>query len=172
MDSSLEEKTRRLEGEILAIRRGVHKGRAKPHKPLMLLAVIDLLNRRYISENRIPFDDRLKDRFSSLFAAVQREGDWCQPAEPFFHLRTSGFWFHKPRQGRERAYSELRTSGGGSRRILDNIEYAFFDPDSYALLMCPDIRRQLSQMILLNFFEPAERKKLARMLSVFSSSGT
>jgi len=152
------------------MRRGVHKGRTKPHKPLMLLAVIDLLDTRDISEYRIPLDERLKDRFNGLFAGVQQEGDWCHPSEPFFHLRTSGFWFHKPRKGKERACSELDTSGGGSGRILDNIEYAFLDPDSYSLLMYSDVRRELSEMILSEFFEICERESLTPKLSVFDAA--
>lgn len=172
MDSALEEKVGLLRSEILAMRRGVHRGRTKPHKPLMLLAVIDLLDRREICENRIQFDERLRKRFSQLFAAVRHEGDWCHPSEPFFHLRSSGFWFHKPRRGKEHACSELDTSGGGGGRILENIDYAFFDPSSYSLLMYSDVRRELSQAILLEFFESREREKLAPMLSVFDVGST
>ncbi|MBI2842132.1 MAG: hypothetical protein HYX78_01900 [Armatimonadetes bacterium] len=170
MDTALEEKVARLRAEILGMRRGVHKGRMKPHKPLLLLAVIELLDRREISENRIRFDERLKNTFSRLFALVQQEGDWCHPSEPFFHLRTSGFWYHKPLRGKERACSELDTSGGGSAGILENIDYVFLDPDSYSLMMYSDIRRDLSQFILSEFFEIRERESLAPMLSVFGAA--
>ena len=46
MDSALEKKIGRSDGEILALRYGVYKGRTTPHKPLMLLAVIHLMERR------------------------------------------------------------------------------------------------------------------------------
>jgi hypothetical protein len=106
----------------------------------MLLDVWDLVNTKIVNENRIPFNDTLRNKFQELFIIAPKEGDWCHTSEPFFHLHTSGFWFHKPLKEKEKACVDLDTSGGGSRRILENIEYAFFDPDSYEVLMDPEAR--------------------------------
>ena len=57
----------------------------------MLLAVLDLTNAKIVNENRIPFNDTLRNKFQKLFIIAYKEGDWCHPSEPFFHLRTSGF---------------------------------------------------------------------------------
>lgn len=46
MDSALEEKVGRLRDEIHALRYGAYKGRLTPHKPLMFLAVIHLMEKR------------------------------------------------------------------------------------------------------------------------------
>ena len=37
-------------------RRGSHE---RPHKPALLLSIIDLLDRRVIAENRVPLSDEL-----------------------------------------------------------------------------------------------------------------
>jgi predicted restriction endonuclease len=140
-------------------------GRQKPHKPIMLLAVLDLMQTGEMRENRVYFDAGLIQRFGRLFSVVAKGNDWCQPAPPFFHLRSSGFWFHKPRPGREQAYAQLQTSGGFSKRVVDNIQYAFFDPDSYAVVMDTDSRGQLFAHILSTFFEPEEREKLEALLA-------
>ena len=165
MVENIGKKLQRFKAEINSIRRGNYRGRIKPHKPLMLLAVLDLINARIVNENRITFNDTLRNEFRELFIIAHKEGDWCHPSEPFFHLRTAGFWFHKPRKGKEKVCVDLDTSGGGSRRILENIEYAFFDPDSYAVLMDPEARWIVMDFILQKFFDPEERKRLLQYLS-------
>ncbi|MBA7619329.1 hypothetical protein ES703_26667 [subsurface metagenome] len=157
-------KLQRFKAEINSIRRGNYKGRIKPHKPLMLLAVLDLMNAGIITENRVTFDNTLKNKFQELFLIAHKEGDWCHPSEPFFHLRTAGFWFHKPRRGKEKACADLDTSGGGSRRILENIEYAFFDPDSFMVLMDAEARWELLNFVLQRFFQSQERRSLLQCL--------
>jgi len=164
MVGNIGKKLQRFKAEINSIRRGNYRGRIKPHKPLMLLAVLDLINARIVNENRITFNDTLRNEFRELFIIAHKEGDWCHPSEPFFHLRTAGFWFHKPRKGKEKICVDLDTSGGGSRRILENIEYAFFDPDSYAVLMDPEARWVVMDFILQKFFDPEERKRLLQYL--------
>jgi len=71
---------------------------------------------------------------------------------PFFHLRTSGFWFHKIKPGREKNYAALTTTGGGLRLIHDNIDYAYLRDDFFKALSNPVSRRELRLLItsLLN----------------------
>ena len=96
-----------LKSAIGRMRRGATDDRAKPHKPVMLLAVLDLFDANLLAENEIPYNQELIERFAMLFEAVRHGDDWRQPAPPFFHLRSSDFWFHKPLPGREEAYSRL-----------------------------------------------------------------
>jgi len=142
----------RLKNEIAQMRLGKAKGRSKPHKPLMLLAVLDLFDAGVIRENRVPFEQDLVERFAHYFEAVRREGDWCQPAPPFFHLRTSPFWSHQPLPGREAAYRRLSTSGGGSKRIVENIAYARFDEETFGLVSDPVSRHEIREFILTGCF--------------------
>ena len=167
MEVTISEKTERLISEMKSMRRSQQSGRLKPHKPVMLLTVLDLMQRGEINTNRVVFNQSLCDRFEVLFSAVRQEEDWCQPSAPYFHLRTSGFWFHKPRKGREKACVELDTAGGGSKRITDNIEYAFFDPDSYEVLSKSDGRQDVFEAILSFFFTQHESDRV-RSLTYFS----
>ena len=153
-----------LERKIATLRRGIHRGRTKPHKPIMLLTVLDLFDRGHITHNRVRFDHVLVRRFSDLFGTVRKPGDWCQPAPPFFHLRTSGFWLLKPRAGRESAYAALTTSGGYSRRLVDNVEYAYLDCEAFAAFSNPQSRLALRDFILRTFFTHTERARLRAAL--------
>ncbi len=119
---SLQEKLAHLKKEIQKMQRDITHGHKKPHKLVMLLAVLDLFEKHIISENKIYFNDDLTESFSNVFNLIRAKGDWNQPAPPFFHLRTSSFWKHKIKDGQEVQYSKLSTSGGGTKRIEENIE--------------------------------------------------
>ena len=114
----------------------------------MLLAVLDLASDGLLSENKIYFAEPLLTRFDKYFALAKDNGDWNQPAPPFFHLRSSGFWFHKVRLGRERAYSRLTTSGGGTKRIIENIEYAYLDDRAFMAVYHPIARQKVNDFIM------------------------
>jgi len=108
---SLQEKLDHLKKEIQKMQRDITHGSKKPHKLVMLLAVVDLFDRKVVTENIIYFNDVLIESFSNTFNLIRSKGEWDQPAPPFFHLRTSSFWKHKIKDGREIQYSKLSTSG-------------------------------------------------------------
>jgi len=64
----------------------------RPHKPLLLLAVLDSLEAGEATPDRIPWSRALLARFQRAFAVVRAADDDCTPRFPFFHLRSDGFW--------------------------------------------------------------------------------
>jgi hypothetical protein len=134
--------------EIEVMRRGGSKDEQKPHKLFMLCAVLDLFDEGVIAGNRIYFDEKLIRNFEKYFRIYAKDEDWCQPGPPFFHLRSSTFWKHKIKPGRESLYSKLTSSGGGVKRIKDNIEYAYLDENSFALFSEAQYRNELRNIIL------------------------
>ncbi|HPD41385.1 MAG TPA: hypothetical protein PLD43_07480 [Anaerolineae bacterium] len=148
VNSSIE----KFKQEILEIKRSKQGKHSRPHKLVMLLAVIELADRGLLSENKIYFAEPLLNIFENIFLLVKRKDDLCQPGPPFFHLRTSGFWFHKVRPQYKEAYSKLATTGGGSKLIEQYIEYAYLREDVYKMITHPASRKDLRSFIsgLLN----------------------
>jgi predicted restriction endonuclease len=144
----IEEALRRFESEIYEMRRGGDDEHPKPHKLIMLLAVIDLAECGQLYENRVYFDEPLFSRFESHFRLLCGPDDWCQPGTPFFHMRTSGFWHHMVITGREKVYRSLTTSGGGRKRIADNIEYAYLSEYAYLVIRDRVARQCLREWIM------------------------
>lgn len=64
----------------------------RPHKPLLLLAALDLIDEGKASPDRIPWCQDLRDRFSARFLQVRKHNDQNTPENPFFHLQTQGLW--------------------------------------------------------------------------------
>ncbi|MFA1561245.1 HNH endonuclease [Aliivibrio fischeri] len=69
-----------------------NKGRKSPHKVCMLLSVMDLIQAGYIYKNRFQLDATLKERFTHFFNERRHEQDRDTPENPFFHLKSEGFW--------------------------------------------------------------------------------
>ena len=64
----------------------------RPHKPLLLLAVLDLIDEGLATPDRIPWCDELRARFTARFVIVRRHDDRDSPENPFLYLRKDGFW--------------------------------------------------------------------------------
>ena len=62
-------------------------GHERPHKPVMLLALLDLFEQGVIKENRITYSPELLELFGEYFDAVRSENDQPTPINPFFYLR-------------------------------------------------------------------------------------
>ena len=139
--------------ELKKLKLGRHKGRSKPHKLFLLLAVADLFDRGHITDNRIYFNDELKASFSQVFEQYKKKDDWNQIAQPFWHLRTASFWNHKVREGRESIYKSLTTSGGGEMRVQNNIEYAYLSDDAFLAFSEPKSRAEIVDAIYLTVIQ-------------------
>lgn len=133
----------RFKQEVADVKRGKRGAHYRPHKLVMLLAVIELAERGLLAENKIYLREPLLDIFEAIFALVKKKDDLCQPGPPFFHLRTSGFWFHRIRPGRESGYAGLTTSGGGLSLIEEYIEYAYLREDVYQVFVDSLSRKEL-----------------------------
>ena len=69
-------------------------GKPAPHKALLLLSVIDLVERDVISDCRVPLSDALIQHFKSNTTKLLGENILFQPkiSYPFFHMRSEPFW--------------------------------------------------------------------------------
>lgn len=81
--------------QIGQMRRGRGASKAKPHKLVMLLAVLDLASDGLLSENKIYFAEPLLTRFDKYFALAKDNGDWNQPAPRSFIFVPPAFGFTK-----------------------------------------------------------------------------
>lgn len=64
----------------------------RPHKPLLLLAVLEGLDAGEAAPDCVPWSRALTARFGRMFGVVRSADDDCTPQLPFFHLRSDGFW--------------------------------------------------------------------------------
>ena len=125
-----------------------------PHKPLLLLAVLDLIERGEISDNRIEVSPLLVETYLSYWKHIPTG----QPRlyNPFPRLRTSGFWHLHARAGQEPALAATRSFQSVSH-LKKLVAYASFDPEFFMLLQRPEAREVVRQTIIethLSYYKP------------------
>lgn len=132
------------------------KGVPKPHKLVLLLAVVDLYGDGLVFDIGISFcrtptpyriylNKELERRFRFYFSMVAGVKDWCQIGPPFYHLRTSGFWLHKVHPSRTLSYQSMSTPGGN---IFRNVEYAYLSDYTVNVMTNEEQRRSLREAII------------------------
>src|SRR5436190_16174791 len=72
-----------------------------PHKPLLLLAVMDLIAEGTVSANLIEVTPDLGELFTLYWPRVKLPYKHGNLALPFFHLKSDGFWHLMPQPGKE-----------------------------------------------------------------------
>jgi putative restriction endonuclease len=144
-------------------------GGFSPHKPCMLLAVVELAEAGALIANRILFSPPLLERYRGLFDAVRTEGDHPNPYFPFFHLRGDGFWHLQPLAGREALLAAMRTARSYAD-IEQNIAYAYLDEELHSLLL-ERIPREVFRESLISRWFPEKRARVLGVLSDEQSVG-
>ncbi len=142
-------------------KRGTHE---RPHKPVLLLSIMDLLDRDLIVENQVPLTDELVRTFDRYFAVVAQRDDQPTIQNPFFHLCGDKFWHLVPAPGEPAIYQPGNTSGSPSvRQLRRRVRYGRFDEDLWTLLRDPVSRHQLREALIARYF-PEFRTQLAALL--------
>lgn len=103
-----------------------HVNGGAPHKPILMLAVLQLIHSGHIVSPIIRIDKALLLRFDELWKSLVNTQHKRSFALPFFHMKTEPFWVLHPKQGRR---FELTSSKSiKSFSALNNaLEYARLD---------------------------------------------
>ena len=125
---------------------GTAYGKA-PHKPIFLLTLIELIEKQFITENKVFVTPELVATFKENFALLVRTAHKDDFTQPFFYLKNEGFWFFKPNPG-----FLLDTYIRNVQTLSDRLEYAYFADDLYNLLINPQARLHLKTLILDTYF--------------------
>ncbi|OCH21304.1 HNH endonuclease [Aliivibrio logei] len=117
-------------------------GHRSPHKVCMLLAVMDLIRAGYIHENRIELTVILKERFSYFFNERKQSQDKDTPENPFFHLKSEGFW--------HLSYKADIDDSLVKRYSSKAIDYAYLDDELFDYFKSPIIANDCKDALIEN----------------------
>lgn len=125
-----------------------------PHKPLLLLAVLDLVASGDLSPDFLTLTPQLIETFEGYWRILpgldERVGN---PVLPFFHLRYEGFWRLVPVPGQEQTLA----AGAQISSLAQLQQYvlgATLAPDLAALLVNAEAREALRQVLIETYFAP------------------
>ncbi|ASA56519.1 HNH endonuclease [Vibrio gazogenes] len=102
--------------------KGNHKS---PHKVCMLLAVTELIESGVIAANRIDLNEPLKEAFTRFFNQRRRDTDQNTPENPYFHLKSEGFWHIVYNPGIDPATVKRYSKTAVSHITIDDALFAY-----------------------------------------------
>lgn len=132
----------------------------EPHKPVLLLSILDLLDRGTITDNRISLSDELARSFRRYFDVVRDRDDQPTIQYPYFHLSGDHFWQLVPPPGETPIYRSGATSGAPTvAELRRRVAYGQFDDRLWALMNDPQSRCMLRNALIARYF-PERREQL------------
>jgi putative restriction endonuclease len=119
-----------------------------PHKPLLLLCVLDLLDSGGISSNLIEITEDLAELFGRYWERVLPFGRPGNLALPFFHLRGDGFWHLIPSHEGAHLGSQIAYVS----RLREEVLGARLDEELFDLVRSGENRDRLRSVLIETYF--------------------
>lgn len=137
-----------------------------PHKPILILSVINLFERYLITRNQIYLSPELVVTFLKYWHQLGSNSHNGDIAMPFFHLTGDGFWHLKAKPGYESVLSS-KVKLRSVRALREFIQYAYLDDELFRLLRDEIARKSLINIIVESWF-PEKKRQVQQLLKIDS----
>lgn len=129
-------------------------GDPAPHKPLLLLVLLDLADAERLPQDVLALTADLSFRFATYWSVVaQRRSQRPDVRLPFHHLSSDGLWTALTAEG-------VPSTSSRTTRL------AQMDPSFSAFLRCAETRQEARQILIGQYFQPDERIALCAMMGI------
>jgi putative restriction endonuclease len=130
------------------------KGNPAPHKPLLLLVVIELAEQGLLPKGTVPLTPELAFRFCTYWTIVaHRRSQKPDVRFPFHHMQSGGFWTALAEDGSPSPHRSLT-------------RFAALDQDFEECLDDRAFREEARRVLLCKYFPPDERVALCSLLEL------
>ncbi|WP_313112896.1 HNH endonuclease [Aequorivita sediminis] len=134
---------------FLKLNRGYNKGLGfAPHKPIMLLSVIELIGKGIIETNKVFITPELVLAFKNNWNKLVITSHTSNFSLPFFHLRSEPFWRLATHSRLDNMLSKSK-SIKSFKALKENVAFAEIDRELF-LLLSDNLQSQLLLEVLLN----------------------
>lgn len=129
------------------LRTAFSKSRPAPHKALLLLSVIDLIEKGIVTSSKIELSDALIKTFKSNAKALFKD-DFFKPSigQPFFFMKSEPFW---QLVANDVSDLKLKSISFSVVNLRKRFRYALIDTDLFVLLK-DNSNREVLRDVLLN----------------------
>jgi putative restriction endonuclease len=154
--------------QLTSLRRAPTKYRLAPHKPILLLAVIDGFEKGYLCDREVPITEDLLTSFHDYWKLLVDSGNDPNFSLPFFHLSSepSGIWQLMSLPGKTIPVTKSN-SIKSFRALRETVECAFLSDDLAHALQNPVHRNEIKAVLLERYF-PAKLSQLSNIPVLYS----
>lgn len=122
-----------------------------PHKPVLLLSILDAFEYQEIVDNRIFITPELIGLFKANWTAFVITEHQPRFALPFYHMRSEPFWKLVPNDGCE-IWVESRSAMKGISNLVTAVNHALIDSELEHLFKNPQSRSVLRTTLIGRYF--------------------
>ena len=140
-------------GDFASLSVAISKGKKLPHKAILLLGVMQLIEDGELEGNMIPLDKSVADAFVKSW---DKYFDTKAPSvwTPFYHLKGESFWHFKARDSDETLDMLLGFGGTPSiGKMRPVIRCAYFDDELFGLMNNVSSREVLRRVLIENYLQ-------------------
>ncbi|MFD2969955.1 HNH endonuclease [Sphingobacterium bambusae] len=130
------------------------KNGGAPHKPILLLSIIEQFEQGLFFDEHISIEPQLVATFKALWATLVVTKHDPIFALPFYHMRSEPFWTLVANPGCE-LWVESKSSMRSFTNLNTALRYAIIDRDLADLLCIPENRAVLRDVLLTAYFPEA-----------------
>ena len=151
-----------------------YKGKAAPHKAILLLAVMNLVERGSISSPEVELTDELVDEFKKIWIEKLPKSCpfSCDISKPYFHMQHEPFWHlleHKEEHnmvteelGLYSSETKLMAKTYTVNAMREKFQCAIIDRDLLDIMQNENDRKQLEDLLIakyLTYNPPTDKKR-------------
>ena len=138
---------------LTSLRQGITKYGLAPHKPILLLAVIDGFEKGYLWDKEVPISEELLTSFHDYWKLLVDTAHDANFSLPFFHLSSepSGIWRLKCWPGKTIPVTKSN-SIKSFRALRDTVECAVLSDELGQAIQNPVQRNEIKSALLERYF--------------------
>jgi putative restriction endonuclease len=134
------------------LKRGGTKYGLAPHKPILMLSIIELIEKGIVIDNRMMVDAQLVDTFKENWQLLVTTANIEDLTQPFYHLQNDradgkSFWFLYPKP----TY-QITKPASSLGKLIDVCAFGTLSDDLWLLLLDTPSREFLRQVLLDTYF--------------------
>ena len=122
-----------------------------PHKPFLLLSILDLISEGLITKEFIEPTFELAETFAGYWQRIMPLGSSGIMAYPFFYMDSEPFWELVPRPGVKSPTGKVVSS---MKRIKELYLGAELDKELFKLTLMEPLRKRLQTALITTYFAP------------------
>ena len=139
--------------QLTSLNRGITKYGKAPHKPILLLSVIDGFEKGYLWGKEVPISEELLTSFHDYWKLLVETQNEAHFYLPFYHLGSekSGIWQLKPKGNKEIPVTKSN-SIKSFRALRETVDCAVLSDELALALQNPVTRSEIKMTLLENYF--------------------
>lgn len=122
-----------------------------PHKPILLLSIIEMIAKGDMSDNKIYITKELHEKFLKYWSYLGSELHNPDISRPYFHMKSGKFWHFIANPGYEKVVTS-KVKLKSLAEVRRTIKYAYFDEDLFDFLNEDKYRESLLSVLVSRWF--------------------